>query len=75
MAVPHVVEGRNEIVTNAISTTINLKQQHFTIPLVTIAVQGENVNAFITSISTKNVTVEYSALFTGRLHLQAISVK
>lgn len=76
MAVPHVIEGRNEIVASALQTIVNLNKRHFTVPFVTIAIQGgSNINAFITSISTESVTVEYSAEFTGRLHLQAISVK
>jgi len=72
----YVIEGRSEEVIGMESTTVILNQQHFSIPSVTVTLQSNSdINVFITSISSKRVTVEYSAPFTGRLHLQAISVK
>jgi hypothetical protein len=72
----YVIEGRNEEVIGMESTTVTLNQQHFSIPSVTVALQStSDINVFITSISKRRVVVEYSATFTGRLHLQAISVR
>ena len=72
----YVIEGRTEEVIGMESTTVALNQEHFSIPSVTATLQGtSDINVFITSISRSSVVVEYSASFTGKLHLQAISVR
>lgn len=41
-----------------------------TLPVVAVTPEDENVNLFITNLTISSVTIESSAPFTGKVHLQ-----
>ena len=46
------------------------KKTYTSIPIVAATPEDENVNVFITSLSLTSVTIESSAEFTGKVHVQ-----
>ena len=43
--------------------------EYFEIPISVLSPENENVNVFITSLTTKDVTVNASAPFSGNVHI------
>ena len=50
--------------------TKNFTGTYTTLPVVAVTPEDENVNLFITSLELDSVTIESSAPFTGKVHLQ-----
>ncbi len=55
---------------NSYSETKNFTGTYTTLPVVAVTPEDENVNLFITSLELGYVTIESSAPFTGKVHLQ-----
>jgi len=55
---------------NSYSETKNFTGTYTTLPVVAVTPEDENVNLFITSLELGHVTIESSAPFTGKVHLQ-----
>ena len=58
--------------TSSHAQTYNFVRTYITIPTVSATPEDENVNVYITSLSTTSVTIESSAPFTGKVHLQIL---
>jgi len=58
--------------TNSHAQTYNFVKTYITIPTVSATPEDENVNVYITSLTTTSVTIESSAPFTGKVHLQIL---
>ena len=52
------------------SETKSFSGTYTTLPVVAVTPEDENVNLFITNLTTSAVTIESSAPFTGNVHLQ-----
>lgn len=50
--------------------TYAFTQQYSQIPVIAATPEDENVNIFITSLTVNGVTIESSASFVGKVHLQ-----
>lgn len=46
------------------------EEQYSEIPVIALTPEDENVNVFITSLTTDSVTIESSNNFTGKVHIQ-----
>ena len=55
---------------NSYTETKNFTGTYTTLPVVAVTPEDENVNLFITSLELDSVTIESSAPFTGKVHLQ-----
>jgi len=58
--------------TNSFLQTYNFVRTYITIPTISATPEDENVNVYITSLSTTSVTIESSSPFTGKVHLQIL---
>lgn len=58
---------------NQSSLTYTFNQIYEQVPSVTLAAE-ENVNVYITAISTTSVTIESSSLITAKVHVQVMKV-
>ena len=58
--------------TDSYAQTYNFVRTYTTIPTVSATPEDENVNVYITSLSITSVTIESSAPFTGKVHLQIL---
>ena len=74
-----IVEGLD--VETTILEYVNSSSQYFEfnteytqIPTVAATPEDENVNVFITNLSTSSVTIESSAPFNGKVHVQIYKV-
>lgn len=56
--------------TNSYEETYSFTDQYSEIPVVSATPEDENVNVFITSLTTTSVTIQSSSPFTGKVHLQ-----
>lgn len=54
---------------NSFSETYTFTETYSSVPVVVATPEDENVNVFITSLTTTSVTVQSSAPFTGNVHL------
>jgi hypothetical protein len=68
------VSGINAEVTilafaNSFSETYTFTETYSSVPVIVATPEDENVNIFITSLTTTSVTVQSSAPFTGNVHL------
>lgn len=50
--------------------TYTFVETYTQVPVIGATVEDENVNVFVTNINTTSVTVQSSAPFTGKVHLQ-----
>tara|TARA_Y100000592_G_scaffold90156_1_gene148399 strand:+ start:53 stop:376 length:324 start_codon:yes stop_codon:yes gene_type:complete len=55
---------------NTYTGSYTFKKTYTSIPIVAATAENENVNVFITSLNTTSVTIESSADFTGKVHIQ-----
>lgn len=60
---------------NSFSETYTFLEAYDQVPVIGATVEDENVNVFITSITTTNVTIQSSSSFTGKVHLQIFEVE
>ena len=58
------------IFNNSSSEIYTFNEPYDTVPICVVSAEDENVNLYISSITTTNVTVESSNSFTGKAHLQ-----
>lgn len=56
--------------TNEYQKSYSFIKQYTEIPVVAATPEDENVNIFITSLTTNSVTVESSSSFVGKVHIQ-----
>ena len=68
------LEVHRQELNNAETYTYTFDQPYVAVPQVTMTVEDDGVLAYITSISTTEVTVNFSAPFTGSLHLQVVFI-
>ncbi len=50
--------------------TYTFTKTYSVLPIIALSVENENVNVFVTSLSTTSITIESSAPFIGKVHLQ-----
>ena len=55
---------------NTNTGSYTFKKTYSSIPIVAATAENENVNVFITSLTTTSVIIESSAEFTGKVHIQ-----
>ena len=55
---------------NTHTGSYTFKKTYTSIPIIAATAADENVNVFITSLNLTSVTIEASADFTGKVHLQ-----
>ena len=48
----------------------SLQKFYTEIPVIALTPENENVNIFVTSLTTNSMTIESSAPFTGKVHIQ-----
>lgn len=53
------------------SETYYFVENYTAIPVIALTVEDENVNIFITSLTTSSIDIQSSSAFTGKVHLQA----
>lgn len=58
------------IYNNTFEETYNFLEQYDEIPVVSATPEDENVNVFITNLTTTSVTIQSSSPFVGKVHLQ-----
>lgn len=69
-------EGGIQAETAIINYSNSFEETHFftkvynEIPVISATPEDENVNVFITTLTTTEVTIQSSAPFTGKVHLQ-----
>jgi len=56
---------------NSSSEVYNFTESYTSIPVVALTVEDENVNVYITSLTTTSINIQSSSSFTGKVHLQA----
>lgn len=59
---------------NSFEETYFFTNPYTEIPTVAATPEDENVNVFITTLSTNSVTIQSSAPFTGKVHVQIYEV-
>tara|TARA_Y100000114_G_C11763244_1_gene331189 strand:+ start:6298 stop:6642 length:345 start_codon:yes stop_codon:yes gene_type:complete len=50
--------------------TYTFVKNYNVLPVIALSVEDENVNVFVTSLTTTSITIESSAPFIGKVHLQ-----
>jgi len=55
---------------DSFSETYTFTSSYQEIPIISATPEDENVNIFITTLGTSSVTIQSSAPFTGKVHLQ-----
>tara|TARA_B100001063_G_C16367170_1_gene358881 strand:+ start:111 stop:428 length:318 start_codon:yes stop_codon:yes gene_type:complete len=55
--------------TNSSEKKYTFVNEYIEIPICVISPENENVNVYITSLTTKDVTINASAPFTGNVHI------
>lgn len=55
---------------NEFTKSYTFVKNYSSIPIIAATPEDENVNVFITSLTTTSVTIESSSEFTGKVHLQ-----
>ena len=55
---------------NSFQENYTFQKQYTEIPVIALTPEDENVNVFITSLTTTSVTIESSNVFTGKVHIQ-----
>lgn len=55
---------------NSFSETYTFQEVYTQIPGIALTPEDENVNVFISALTITSVTIESSASFTGKVHLQ-----
>ena len=55
---------------NEFTKSYSFVKSYTSIPIIAATPEDENVNVFITSLTTTSVTIESSSEFTGKVHLQ-----
>ena len=55
---------------NSFQETYAFQETYTQVPVVGATPEDENVNVFITSVTTTSVVIESSSAFTGKVHLQ-----
>ena len=68
----HCINAETHIIPfiDSYSETKNFTGTYTTLPVVAVTPEDENVNLFITILELTSVTIESSAPFTGKVHLQ-----
>lgn len=56
--------------TNENQKTYSFTKTYTEIPVIALTPEDENVNIFVTSLTTTSMVVESSANFTGKVHIQ-----
>ncbi len=56
--------------TNEHQKDYSFTKTYTAIPVIALTPEDENVNIFVTSLDTSKVTIESSAPFTGKVHIQ-----
>lgn len=56
--------------TNEYQKTYNFTKTYTSIPVIALTPEDENVNIFVTSLTTASMIIESSANFTGKVHVQ-----
>ena len=56
--------------TNEHQKDYNFTKTYTEIPVIALTPEDENVNIFVTSLNTSKMTIESSAPFTGKIHIQ-----
>ena len=56
---------------NEDSKTYSFQKTYTTAPICIITPKGENINAYISSVTITNITIKTSAAFTGSIELHA----
>lgn len=54
---------------NSSSETYTFVETYTAIPVIAVTPESENVNLYITALTTTSVTIESSAPFNGKVHL------
>jgi len=57
---------------NTHAQTYFFTKSYITIPTISATPEDENVNVYITSLTTTSVTIESSSSFTGSVHVQIL---
>tara|TARA_B100001059_G_C17732397_1_gene526958 strand:- start:535 stop:861 length:327 start_codon:yes stop_codon:yes gene_type:complete len=55
---------------NTHTGSYTFKKTYTSIPIIAATAADENVNVFVTSLNLTSVTIESSAEFTGKVHIQ-----
>ena len=64
------VETAIIIFTNQHQKDYEFTKTYTEIPVIAVTPEDENVNIFVTSLNTSKMTIESSAPFTGKVHIQ-----
>lgn len=64
------VETKIITFTNVHQKTYSFTKTYTEIPVIALTPEDENVNIFVTSLTTTSMVVESSANFTGKVHIQ-----
>lgn len=64
------VEVDTIVFNNSYSETYEFRENYTSLPVIALTPEDENVNVFITSLTTDIVVVESSNAFTGKVHIQ-----
>jgi len=55
---------------NSFQESYTFQKDYSEIPVIGLTVEDENVNIFITSLTTESLIIESSSEFTGKVHIQ-----
>lgn len=55
---------------NSYQETYSFEKNYTEVPVIGLSAADENVNVFITALSTTAITIESSNNFTGKVHIQ-----
>jgi hypothetical protein len=60
---------------NSFEETYVFTKNYTEIPVISATPEDENVNVYITNLSTTSVTIQASSAFTGKVHIQIFKIE